>query len=53
MSQKKKHIIRVVARRRRQPDTSRLARALIELAQAEAERAAEADHQPERRGDAV
>jgi len=42
-----KRKIRVQARRREQPDVPKLARALIALAQAEAERAAQAEHEGE------
>lgn len=48
MSQRQRKI-RVTAKRKTSPNTSRMARALLELAQAEAERAAEATYETKRR----
>lgn len=49
MTQRKRKI-RVTAHRREQPDVRRLAHALIALAQAEAERSAQAQHEAQPHG---
>lgn len=41
---RKRHVIKAIPKRRTPRDIRKLSRALLELAQAEAERAAEAEH---------
>lgn len=41
---RKRHHIKAIPKRRTNPDVRKLSRALIELAQADAERAAQAEH---------